>query len=89
MTTNVFSQAHNPFATLFTEAFQKNLEQWNEAVGQMAKLESESVERMTNAVDEVAKLTKASLKASLQMQGEWRRVALEAARSATSFRAGV
>lgn len=86
MTTNPFSQMHNPFASLWTESVEKNLKQWNEAMDQLAKMETESVERMTAAVDEAAKLAKASLKASLQMQNEWRRVALEAARSTSSFR---
>ncbi len=87
MTPNVFSHLHNPFTSLWTEAVEKNLKQWNEAMDQLAKMESESVERMTNAVDEAAKLAKAGLKASLQMQSEWRRVAVEAARSASSFKA--
>ncbi|MCA9612891.1 MAG: hypothetical protein H6721_16890 [Sandaracinus sp.] len=87
MTTNPFSQLHNPFLSLWTETVEKNLKQWNEAMDQLAKMETESVDRMTAAVDETAKLAKAGLKASLQMQSEWRRVALEAARSASTLRA--
>ncbi|HJK94687.1 MAG TPA: hypothetical protein RMH85_31440 [Polyangiaceae bacterium LLY-WYZ-15_(1-7)] len=89
MTTGPFSQMHNlfgaqanPFAA-WNDAVQAQVKQASEVMEQLAKLEKDGVERMTAAVDEMAKLTKQSMKASLELQAEWRRIALETVSAAT------
>jgi hypothetical protein len=53
--------------------------------GEMARMQEQSLEQTRHAVDEMAKLTKDSINYFGQLQAEWRKLTLDAAKKSADF----
>ncbi len=58
----------------------QQVERINAFYTDLGEVESKSAEQASKNIDEMARLTKASLDYALQLSAEWRRVSLEATR---------
>lgn len=55
------------------------------AYGEMARMQEQGLEQTRAAVDEMAKLTKDSINYVAQLQAEWRKQSLDAAKKSADF----
>ncbi|MBI5545787.1 MAG: hypothetical protein HY901_18005 [Deltaproteobacteria bacterium] len=73
---NATAQVTETWAKMMTEQSQRI----TAIVDEMAKLESRGMEQFRVAIEESTRLTKSALEYQAQLAGEWRKMAVEAAR---------
>ena len=83
--TDTFTQLQQNLTQAWTRHMDEQVERMTAMVDEFARLEGESAARVTAAVDEMARFTKQGLQYSLQLQEQWRRLALETARKTAGF----
>ena len=84
MVENIASQVQQGFG-MWKKAWEDHMSRVNAVMTEANKLEQKNVEQFTNAVDEVAKLTRENLAYATQLASEWRKLSLEATKKAASF----
>ncbi len=72
------------FFEVWTEMAKAHVERMEQLGVELAKLQGQNVERAQTAIDESAKLMKASLEAGNQLANEWRKIGVEMTRKATA-----
>lgn len=80
----VFSQSQQ-FLTGWAKLWQDQLERIDSATEEMVKLQEHGAARTSVAMDEVARLQKASFQYANRLSVEWRRVGMEAWRRAAEL----
>ena len=84
MVDNVTSQVQQGFG-MFKKAWEDHVTRVSGIVTEVNKLEQKNTEQFTNAVDEVAKLTRENLAYATQLAAEWRKLSLDATKKAASM----
>jgi hypothetical protein len=72
----------------FKKAIDDNTARVEGAFAEMAKLEAKNLEQAAAQLDEVARLTKASMAYASELSTEWRRLFLDAARKTAEMMTG-
>jgi len=83
MVENVTSQVQQGFG-MWKKAWEDHVNRVSTIFTEVGKAEQKSVEQFTNAVDEVAKLTRENMAYATQLAGEWRKLSLEATKKAAA-----
>ena len=87
MVEQITSQVQHGFG-MWKKAWDDHVARVNAIFGEVNKLEQKNAEQFTNAVDEVAKMTRENLAYATQLTSEWRKVSLETTKKAASFVSG-
>lgn len=91
MESNETSQAQqqNPFTSVFTQLpglemwktmLQQQNERFEQAIGELERLEKERHERAMHAIDDVTRLVKSSIDYQSKLNAQWRELSVEATR---------
>lgn len=87
MVEQITSQVQQGFG-MWKKAWDDHVTRVNAIFGEVNKLEQKNAEQFTNAVDEVAKMTRENLAYATQLTSEWRKLSLETTKKAASFVSG-